>query len=177
MLEIVFTWSGDLGISKTGLEKGVCAGRQEEPATRERQLPAGINGDYRRAIMFKKGDKVWDIRQGWGIVTRIAKGNYPVHVKQGDDPSGLTYTSAGHWHEDDKYPSLFHDEIKFTVPPEPSREPALKPCPFCGGPVYLSSYSGSHVELQIACITCGVTTPQIAEAYRGILIEQWNTRV
>ena len=64
------------------------------------------------------GDKVWDIRQGWGVVSKITPSHtYPIDVEfeYEDD----TYTWDGYFTLDNVNPSLFWDEIKIEAPPKP----------------------------------------------------------
>ena len=98
-----------------------------------------IASDYKTAIITKQdwenrkvnkkpmfadikiGDKVWDIRQGWGVVGMIIRNSdYPIEiefVKGGD-----TYTWDGYHYLEDVNPSLIWDEIKIEAPPRPLPE-------------------------------------------------------
>lgn len=67
---------------------------------------------------IKVGDKVWDIRQGWGaVITLMQCHTYPIEVRfeNGYD----TYTRDGYCSLEDVNPSLFWDEIKLVAPQKP----------------------------------------------------------
>lgn len=67
---------------------------------------------------IKVGDKVWDIRQGWGVVCGLTQRiDYPIDVEFGEEYN--SYTRGGFCHLDDINPTLFWDEIKIEVPPKP----------------------------------------------------------
>ena len=70
----------------------------------------------------KVGDKVWDIRIGWGtIIDNHSKGNkdYPICVQFEATGANEYYTACGKYYSEDINPSLFWDEIKFDVPKKP----------------------------------------------------------
>jgi hypothetical protein len=70
----------------------------------------------------KVGDRVWDIHKGWGTITCIDNSLYPIYVNFDDmafNGSTHKYTSKGYYREDHINPSLFWDEIKFTIPNKP----------------------------------------------------------
>ena len=69
----------------------------------------------------KVGDKVWDSRQGWGVVEAlIPHSDYPICVDFVNTED--TYTLDGYYTEDDINPSLFWDEIEIKAPPKPVPE-------------------------------------------------------
>lgn len=64
------------------------------------------------------GDKVWDIRKGWGVVDELEYySDYPVCVDFGHGCE--TYTLEGYCSEDDVNPTLLWDEIEIKTPPAP----------------------------------------------------------
>ena len=67
---------------------------------------------------IKVGDKVWDIRRGWGVVSMIIQqSTYPIEV---DFESGHDiYSRDGYYTLEDINPSLFWDEIEVKAPPKP----------------------------------------------------------
>lgn len=64
--------------------------------------------------MFKKGQRVFDIRFGWGTVLKVYKENgYPVQVSyQGNKKA---YTLDGLYNTSDKGRSLFFAEPEITL--------------------------------------------------------------
>lgn len=66
----------------------------------------------------KVGDKVWDIRMGWGVVDELELDSYyPISVDF--THVGDTYTLEGFHRDTDVNPSLFWDEIEIKAPPAP----------------------------------------------------------
>lgn len=65
------------------------------------------------------GDKVWDIRRGWGVVYELDyPSDQPIGVDFGHDYD--TYTLEGYYSEDDVNPTLFWKEIELPeLPPAP----------------------------------------------------------
>lgn len=45
--------------------------------------------------VFKKGDKVFDIHYGWGIVVEVFRKHYPVHVRFEEMCGNISYTFDG----------------------------------------------------------------------------------
>jgi hypothetical protein len=67
----------------------------------------------------KPGDRVWDIRKGWGtIVCNLIDDDYPIEVNF-DNESNDTFTLEGKAFRLDLNPTLFWDELKFVVPEQP----------------------------------------------------------
>jgi hypothetical protein len=66
------------------------------------------------------GDRAWHIRFGKGKITRI---NEDVGIWFSPDHSGFIHCIGfdGRVEETDLLPSLYHDEIKFEIPPPPKR--------------------------------------------------------
>ena len=61
--------------------------------------------------IYKVGDRVFDIRYGWGIVIDITTDrNYPVEVSFTNNPRVLVYTSDGRLFDTDNTPSLSFTE-------------------------------------------------------------------
>lgn len=69
----------------------------------------------------KVGDRVWDLRYGWGEVEEISSGDYPVEVCFAERDVQEQYTRGGKVYLDDQNPTLFWDEIKFEIPEKPER--------------------------------------------------------
>ena len=68
----------------------------------------------------KAGDKVWDIRLGWGSVHHINANNvYPVAVSFPKN-GRLLYTIDGLYQKDDITQSLYWDEVKIKAPEKPT---------------------------------------------------------
>jgi hypothetical protein len=69
----------------------------------------------------KPGDRVWDIRKGWGtIFCNHIDDEYPIEVNF-DSESNDTFTLEGKAFRLDLNPTLFWDELKFVVPEQPPR--------------------------------------------------------
>jgi hypothetical protein len=69
----------------------------------------------------KPGDRVWDIRKGWGtVVCNHVDGAYPIKVNFDNEPND-TFTLEGKSFKPDLNPTLFWDELKFVVPEQPPR--------------------------------------------------------
>ena len=66
------------------------------------------------------GTRVWSFVNGWGTITEIdrSKPVYPVLVHF-DTNTDDRFTPAGLSNKLDSYPTLFYDEIKYTIPPKP----------------------------------------------------------
>ena len=65
------------------------------------------------------GNKVWDIRHGWGIITFINTINaYPINVSFGNEDE--SFTIDGKEFESDLYPTLFWDEVVIVPPSKPN---------------------------------------------------------
>ena len=61
--------------------------------------------------IYKVGDRVFDIRYGWGTVIDITTDrNYPVEVSFTNNPRVLVYTSAGSLFDNEKTPTLSFTE-------------------------------------------------------------------
>lgn len=63
--------------------------------------------------MFKTGDQVFDIREGWGVVREVkdvSKGVYPVVVDFYEDT--IEYTQEGKQFEDDNVAMLRKNEYR-----------------------------------------------------------------
>lgn len=71
--------------------------------------------DKESAVMTRKfniGDKVWDMRFGWGVVKRYAEGRlYPVEVLFYGNGECNEFTDDGRYHTSDVSPTLFFEEI------------------------------------------------------------------
>lgn len=72
--------------------------------------------------MFKKAkieERVWSFTHHWGTIIGIDddsnESTYPLLVKF-DDNIALRYTIDGKYNSDDKYPTLFWNEIKYEIP-------------------------------------------------------------
>ena len=78
--------------------------------------PVILNGGKRAIkddVMFKIGQKVWDVVRGEGVVTDILKWEeYPVIVEF--DGEEETYTTDGKYREDYAFPSLYPYEPKIV---------------------------------------------------------------
>lgn len=68
----------------------------------------------------KAGNKVWDIRLGWGKVYHMRE-RHNVYLVEVIFPKGgrLLYTVDGLYHKDDITQSLFWDEVKIKAPVMP----------------------------------------------------------
>jgi hypothetical protein len=67
------------------------------------------------------GDRVWDIRKGWGtIFCNHIDGPYPIEVNF-DAEANETFTFEGKSYQLDLNSTLFWDELKFVAPEQPSR--------------------------------------------------------
>lgn len=67
---------------------------------------------------IKVGDKVWDICEGWGVVSELLEGHdYPICVEF--EYVDSTYTRDGYYDLKHVNPSLFWDEIEVKAPPKP----------------------------------------------------------
>ena len=78
--------------------------------------PVILNGGKRAiedGVMFKVGQKVWDVVRGEGVVTDILKWEeYPVLVEFDDEDE--CYTAEGKYREDYAFPSLYPYEPKIV---------------------------------------------------------------
>ena len=78
--------------------------------------PVILNGGKRAikdGVMFKIGQKVWDVVRGEGVVTDILKWEeYPVLVEFDDEDE--CYTAEGKYREDYAFPSLYPYEPKIV---------------------------------------------------------------
>lgn len=78
--------------------------------------PVILNGgkrDIEDGVMFKVGQKVWDVVRGEGVVTDILKREeYPVLVEFDDEDE--CYTAEGKYREDYAFPSLYPYEPKIV---------------------------------------------------------------
>lgn len=71
--------------------------------------------------MFKNakiGDRVWSFVDGWGVLSKINNEDRKVSVYF-DDGSRDSFTIDGKRFCSDRYPVLFRDKIKFTIPKKP----------------------------------------------------------
>ena len=72
--------------------------------------------------MFKNakvGDKVWDIRRGWGEISYIEyTGKYPIFVKFSNYVSGK-FSTEGKEFLNDINPTLYWDELRIIPPKKP----------------------------------------------------------
>lgn len=64
----------------------------------------------------KVGNKVWGITRGWGTIIRNNEFYERPILVEFSDGSELEYLYTGCQHEDDINPTLFWNEIKFTLP-------------------------------------------------------------
>ena len=62
----------------------------------------------------KVGDKLYSVEDGWGTVTDIVDGEYPLCLKFGLNRA--TFTLDGKRHTHSKYPILFSDKVKIKSP-------------------------------------------------------------
>jgi hypothetical protein len=71
----------------------------------------------------KPGDRVWDIRKGWGIIKELnPHSTYPITVNFDlDKNGGATYTVKGKSFMSDVNQSLFWNKIKIKAPEQPPR--------------------------------------------------------
>jgi hypothetical protein len=71
----------------------------------------------------KPGDRVWDIRKGWGTIDRInSRSTYLITVVPDlDAHAELTYTVEGKSFISDINPSLFWNEVKIEAPEKPPK--------------------------------------------------------
>ena len=78
--------------------------------------PVILNGGKRAiedGVMFRVGQKVWDVVRGEGVVTDILKWEeYPVIVEFDDEDE--CYTAEGKYREDYAFPSLYTYEPKIV---------------------------------------------------------------
>ena len=68
--------------------------------------------------MFKNarvGDKVWSFVDGWGRIIEIKSGSFPINVEF-EDNGKEDFSIEGKKLHEEKYPTLFWDEIVFEVP-------------------------------------------------------------
>lgn len=67
----------------------------------------------------KIGDKVWNIRKGWGIITYIeTNSTFAINVEF-KDGSDIWFLKDGKEFYDDINPTLFWNEIKVDMPEKP----------------------------------------------------------
>jgi hypothetical protein len=66
----------------------------------------------------KKGDKVYALTKGWGKITDIDLKNIYIVVSF-EDGDTREFFIDGKYYEDDKFPSLFWEEVKFDIPKNP----------------------------------------------------------
>lgn len=63
-------------------------------------------------MKFRKGQRAWSSKQGWGIVTCQTSGNHIGFIPY--NRSSITiYEADGKWQSSDLYPTLFHKEQIF----------------------------------------------------------------
>lgn len=78
--------------------------------------PVILNGGKRAiegGVMFRVGQKVWDVVRGEGVVTEIWEGEtYSVNVELANEEE--YYTADGKYREDDVHPSLYPYEPKIV---------------------------------------------------------------
>lgn len=68
----------------------------------------------------KVGDRVWDLRFGWGAVTNIEEtAIYPITVLFGNNRGDRSYTTDGKISIDDINPTLFWGETKLEITVKP----------------------------------------------------------
>lgn len=70
----------------------------------------------------KVGDKVWDMRRGWGEVTGIDAewNNYPICVQW--EEACEWFTEDGKEHIREETPTLFWQPIEFKIPKKPKQK-------------------------------------------------------
>ena len=69
----------------------------------------------------KAGDKVWSMQHGWGVVTYVWNCEayaFPIDVYF-QDGSSDSFTCGGKEYTENKYQSLFWDEVKIIAPKQP----------------------------------------------------------
>jgi len=75
----------------------------------------------------KVGDRVWSFGYGWGTIQQINTNKYPLLICFDNYQSEalekvVCYTKKGTEFLDNSNPTLFWDEIKFTIPTRPKRK-------------------------------------------------------
>lgn len=78
--------------------------------------------------MFMKGDKVFDIIRGEGIVESIVNTSFPINVQFSDTSRcTVSYTAEGREFTNYSLPTLYHGTCAPTIcAPEPKRMPSLE---------------------------------------------------
>lgn len=100
----------------------------------------------KKECMFKKGQVVWDIVNGKGIVKSYDVLNRPYPVAVEYDEGGYDYyTEDGKLELDDKSRRLFFSEPKIEAATEPVFEPVLK----SGDVVIAVDNNGEHAALVV----------------------------
>lgn len=64
----------------------------------------------------KPGDKVWDFSKGWGTITQVSLSTIQVNFAS---LGTFSYYPDGRLYSSDINPTLFWNELKFTVPEKP----------------------------------------------------------
>jgi len=65
----------------------------------------------------KVGDMVWSISHGWGVISEIGTGYFPLEVKFETKTETFKFDGKPYFH--DLYPTLFWDEVVFEAPKKP----------------------------------------------------------
>lgn len=67
------------------------------------------------------GDRVWDVRLGWGVITGIVQhGRYPLLVQFGNTDNRVgTFTTEGRFNVEDVGRTLFWDVVEIVAPEQP----------------------------------------------------------
>jgi hypothetical protein len=86
--------------------------------------------------MFREGEKVYSLKWGWGVVTEISYGEYPVKITFLNNTEE-NYTKDGKWMLEDLNPDLFFEEVK--LPERVRPKPNLK----IDDPILVSANGGS----------------------------------
>lgn len=64
-----------------------------------------------------------------------------------------------------------------VLPAEESADPALLPCPFCGGPAEIRPWHGGKpTKKMVSCAEPCDVGPQVTGETRKEAIQKWNTR-
>lgn len=67
----------------------------------------------------KIGDKVWSVIDDWGTVVKVDNNNISVRFDRDEDYWVQIFRLDGKEYEDDIYPTLYWDKVKFEMPKKP----------------------------------------------------------
>lgn len=99
-------------IKKEVLKTTVLPSESFKNSDEDYKMPNNMKTEF-----FKKGQKVYDIRYGWGIVSLVVPGGgYQVLVEfeDPDEDHDESYTFDGKSQTDDDFPLLSHTEYTFS---------------------------------------------------------------